>query len=203
MKLSKIIEFVLVGIFVSLCFYISIEVVVALKTKNPVRLFTYSLSYVPTESMETEIMAGDYVLFQKVDYEEVNVDDIIVYRSEDSKTYGMYIIHRVIEKNDNYLITKGDNNPLPDEEHITSSMLVGRYVKVLGFMGTINKHKGLLITFVLSLIIVLFGTHLFNVYINGKKVEVSKQDELKKQMLEELKQEILKEELEKIKNSKK
>ena len=77
MKVNKIINYVLVGLITLLCFYISIEIVVALKNEIPVSLFSYSVSYVPTDSMEGEILVGDYVLFKKTDFKEIDKNDII------------------------------------------------------------------------------------------------------------------------------
>ena len=68
MKVNKLINYVLVGLITLLCFYISIEIVVALKNEMPVSLFSYSVSYVPTDSMEGEILVGDYVLFKVLGY---------------------------------------------------------------------------------------------------------------------------------------
>ena len=48
MKFSKIISYVLIGICVLFCFYVSAEIVVAVKKDLPVSLFSYSISYVPT-----------------------------------------------------------------------------------------------------------------------------------------------------------
>ena len=196
MKPSKYIAYMLLGVIIFLCFYVSIEVVIAIKEDMPVSLFSYSVSYVPTNSMENEIMAGDYVLFKETTFGEVDVDDIIVYKSE--KLNGQYIIHRVIEEHDGYFITQGDNNYIPDEEHITANMIVGKYVKVVNFVGVISENKPII---VIALFITVFVTLLSKFvvsYLNEHKKQLDK-----KALIEQMKKEILEEELSKIKDSKK
>ena len=113
MKPSKFISYILIGVCVFFCFYVSLRIVVAIKKDLPVSLFSYSISYVPTDSMEDKIMAGDYVLFKETTFGEVDVDDIIVYKSKTGKMKDNFIIHRVIEEHNGYFITQGDNNLLP------------------------------------------------------------------------------------------
>ena len=180
-----------------LCLYITVEVIVANTNNRPPSVFGVSVSYVPTESMEPTIEAGDYVMFTKVNFDDVKVDDIVVYKSSDDG----FIIHRVIEKNSDYLICKGDNNPLEDKEVVTSSMLFGRYVTTLGFMqiftGGINKN---LIFFILILIFILMMIMQgVSIYIKSKTENVKKKhDEEMNLLREELKKEILAEELKKL-----
>ena len=102
------------AVFFILCISIIFEVILAgIQTRTP-KFFGYSVSYVPTESMEPTIHAGDYVLFREATFDTVEVNDIVIYRA----TSGRFIIHRVIEKNNEYLICKGDNNPIADAENI-------------------------------------------------------------------------------------
>lgn len=204
MKPSKIIYYGFVVLFTLLCFYVSIEIVVALKKELPVSLFSYSISYVPTNSMEDEIMPGDYVLFKKADFDDVNEDSIIVYKSKTGEMAGNFIIHRIIEDHGDYFITQGDNNPLPDEEHITSDMIVGEYVCVIGFIGSISNNKSVLTVILFIIVILIFGCQFISGYIKKKQEDMKKQNEVDKQeLIEQLKKEILEEELEKIRSSKK
>ena len=163
MKQSKFISYIMIGVCAFLCFYVSFKTVVAIKNDLPVSIFSYSISHVPTNSMENEIMAGDYVLFKETTFGEVDENEIIVYKSKNGDMAGKFIIHRVIEEHNGYFITKGDNNPLPDEEHITADMIVGKYVKVVNFVGWINNNKTLLVailmTFVFASIMLQYVTN--------------------------------------------
>ena len=200
-SIKNIVGYVISFLCLFLCLYITIEVIVANTNNRPPRVFNISVSYVPTESMEPTINAGDYVMFTKVSFDDVDVNDIVVYRASDSR----FIIHRVIEKTDNYLVCKGDNNPIEDKEVVTSSMLYGRYVTTLGFMqiftGGINKN---LIFFILIIIFILMMIMQgVSIYIKGKTDDVKKtHDEEMKMLREELKKEILEEELKKLRDKK-
>lgn len=65
-----------------------------------------------TGSMEPTYDEKDWLIFQRVPFGQVRIGDVIsFYCPED----GVPITHRVVEKlKDGRLVTKGDNNPLPD-----------------------------------------------------------------------------------------
>lgn len=77
-------------------------------------IFGFTLTHVQSASMEPEIMTDDRVLTVITSFDKVEVGDVIVYRHtyEDGSTKA--IIHRVVEKYDDYLICKGDNNDIND-----------------------------------------------------------------------------------------
>lgn len=193
------------AVFFILCITTIFEVVMATAEARTPRFFGYSVSYVPTESMEPTIMAGDYVLFKNTSFEEVKEEDIIVYRSAS----GRFIIHRIIEKNDDYIICQGDNNPIADEEHITSDMIIGKYVSTVAilhiFSGGINQN--LVYIFLVILFIILIVTQVASIAIKSQTDALKKKNDQalkdKEIMLEEMRKQILAEELEKLKNKKK
>ena len=63
--------------------------------------------------MVPEMEVGDFVLTRQAKFKDVDVGDIIVYRYDYHGGYEA-IIHRVIEKTDEYLVCKGDNNEVAD-----------------------------------------------------------------------------------------
>lgn len=197
-KIKRIATYVISIFCLVLCIIITVEVICANTQGRPPRVFGVSVSYVPTESMEPTINAGEYVMYTKTSFDDVNVDDIIVYKNSND----MFIIHRVIEKNSDYLIAKGDNNPVEDTENVTSDMVYGKYVMTIGilsiFSGGISKN---LIFFILIIIfVIMIGMQIVSIVIKNKTDEVNKNIEEKKQVLiEQLKKEILEEELAKLK----
>lgn len=76
--------------------------------------FGYSLSFVMSESMEPTLMTGDFVLTKDITFDEVEVGDIVVYRHDYEDGNYKSIVHRVVEKNEDHLIFKGDNNEAED-----------------------------------------------------------------------------------------
>lgn len=96
--------------------------------ENPVKLFGFAFLIVGTGSMEPEIQAGELIIIkEKKNYEK---EDIVTYLDKD----GFLTTHRIVEINNEYLITKGDNNDLNDEK-INFQNIKGKVVfhsKILG-----------------------------------------------------------------------
>lgn len=201
-KVGRIVSYIISILCLVLCIFITVEVIIANHEERPPKVFGLSVSYVPTESMEPTINAGEYVMYSQTSFDDVEVGNIIVYKS----STGMYIIHRVIEKCDGYLITKGDNNTVQDKEYVTPDMVYGKYVmtiKLLSiFSGGISKN---LIYFILIFIFVaMIGMQIISIVVKSKteKIKKNTEDE-RKLMIELLKKEILEEELAKLKEQNK
>lgn len=95
-------------------------------------------------SMLPTLEGGDLVIIQGVPISDVHVGDIIVYNGICSAS-GESVIHRVVAVQSDGLITKGDNNPLPDQNPfariaispITADCLVGKVVLVVPYVELI------------------------------------------------------------------
>jgi len=79
------------------------------------------------ESMEPTLSDGDLVMVKKVDPEEVEVGDIIVFYEPGS--HSTIIIHRVVYRVEQgghvFFKTKGDNNRDPDPWFVSEKDLIG------------------------------------------------------------------------------
>ncbi len=60
-------------------------------------------------SMYPLLLDGDVLYLKKIKFSKIRVNDLITVRNKNN-----YFTHRVIYKGKNYLITRGDNNPLID-----------------------------------------------------------------------------------------
>ena len=201
-KVSKIIGYVVSFLWLILCLYITLEVINANNNNRPPRLFGYSVSYVPTNSMENEIMAGEYILFVKTTFDDVNENEIVVYRANDGK----YIVHRVIEKHEDYLIVKGDNNIAPDDEHVTKDMVYGKYIMVVGFMSVFSNgiDKNLIFFILVIIFVCMMAMQAFSIFVKGKTDEIKKNNEDQKELLrEQMRKQILEEELARLREENK
>ena len=204
--MKKIISYAFSLLCVVIILLTSIEVVSATKEARPPQIFGYSISYVPTESMEPEIKAGEYIYYKRATFDDVDVEDIIIYKSKTGQMKGKFIVHRITEKYDDYLIVKGDNNVIDDSEQITADMIYGVYIDKVEFLNFITR--GLSVNALFFILMLLFMglmiLQFVSVFVKAKKDEIEKKIKEDKQiLLEQMKQEILKEELEKLKNSKK
>ena len=75
----------------------------------------------PTGSMSPYIEPGDVLLVDNAaHFQDVKVDDVIVYALDHNR-----IAHRVVERTDSGLITKGDANPVKDTLPVTEEQHIG------------------------------------------------------------------------------
>ncbi len=215
-KKSTIIGYIVSILCLLLCLYITIEVIVANSNNRPPRIMNISVSYVPTESMEPTISSGSYIMFVGVDVDNIKTGsgdilenhnnksgDIIVFYSQKEDKF---IIHRVVgieeDSDGRYFITWGDNNLVMDELKVRDSMVYGRYVTTLGFMsifsGGVNTN---LIFFILvGIFVIMIAMQVVQMLLKSKTESVKKKTELDKEALrEELKKQILEEEIAKLK----
>lgn len=99
--------------------------------KNDANLFGYTFLEVVTGSMSGTIEIGDIVIVKIT--KEIQENDIIVYREEKN-----FITHRLIEKKENELITKGDANNVEDKP-ITNEQVFGKVKKIIPKIGRWKK----------------------------------------------------------------
>lgn len=142
-KLKKIMKYIatcFLILLVSLCVYTF--VVTDILKKDYVNVFGYSYFVVATGSMSGEIEVDDIIFIKLTD--NVNVDDIITFKNND----GDIITHRVIIKNGNEIITKGDANNSADDP-INRSQIIGKVMLVVSPAFIIKCIAIFLIVFIL------------------------------------------------------
>ncbi len=88
---------------------------------------------VKTGSMEDGIHAGDYILIQKK--KDYKINDIVTYKKE-----GYHVTHRIIKKNGEKVITKGDANNIEDEE-IELKSIIGKVIYSGGVLNILIDYK--------------------------------------------------------------
>lgn len=151
---QKIISFILnillitVTIIIIIGFYYIYQLKIA---KNDyANLFGYTFFEVATASMYPTIEIGDVVIVKIT--KEVEQNDIIVYTDGQS-----IITHRLIEKNNDELIAKGDANNSEDKP-INENMVLGKVIKIVPKLGTWRKvFTSTEIVGLILILIILFG----------------------------------------------
>lgn len=116
-SLNSIIYIILLAIVIILIYNI---IQISVFNKPYMNIFGYSLFQVKTGSMSGTIEIGDIIVVKLT--KDVSENDIITYEKEQ-----MLITHRIIEKQENSIITKGDANNVADEP-ITSQEVIGKVV---------------------------------------------------------------------------
>ena len=82
------------------------------------------VSFMPTTSMEPEIEAGDvFTIDRTAPFHAVGVGDVAVYWQDSVR-----ISHKVVDRADDYLLTKGHNPPWAEVESVSR----GQYVGIVG-----------------------------------------------------------------------
>ena len=140
--ISKVISWFVMAILIIvgglLIVYISINKIAQAKGEmSPLGLFT-----IISPSMTPNIQVYDVVFVKKTDPEDIQIGDIISYYSTNDYFGGIPITHRVVEKfNTNQGIafsTKGDANPIKDEEVILPNNIVGVVKGVIPQLGRVQ-----------------------------------------------------------------
>lgn len=126
-KLGSALSTLVVVIAVLIC----LNVIVQVTTNGYVQIGGYSLFRVVTGSMEPELPVGSLLVCTETPIEQIQINDIVCFRSLNPKMQGSVITHRVISVgriSDGSIVleTKGDANLTADSEFVTQSNLIGR-----------------------------------------------------------------------------
>lgn len=122
--LNKIVKTILNIVYVVLAIIVIILIYnliqITMLGKPYMNLFGYTLFQVETGSMSGTIEIGDIIIVKLT--KDVEQNDIITYEQDE-----MLITHRIIEKQENSITTKGDANNSADEP-ITTDEVIGKVV---------------------------------------------------------------------------
>ncbi|MBE6138943.1 MAG: signal peptidase I [Firmicutes bacterium] len=100
-------------------------------------VFKYGSIAILSNSMQPLYSKGDTIVYKKLNEEEkdnLNIGDIIVYYDKNENT----IIHRIVNIQDNGIITKGDNNENNDNQIVKLSDIKGKYIFHIKYLGSIK-----------------------------------------------------------------
>ena len=182
---KNIINILCVILFIILALVIYAKLRVSFSNDVHANYFGVRIFEVASGSMEPTLNIND-VLLVKVNVDDLQKDDIIAYKSENS-----IITHRIVMINDNDLIVKGDANNTVDSP-IKKDQVIGKVIKVFPHLGIWKK----ILTEPKILILIFITLLLFDgaLSYNGKDKKNSK-EEIKKEEVKEIKQETKKEDV--------
>ena len=99
-----------------------ISIKFCLKDSQP---FGVTILRVSSNSLVPKFKKGDFIVIRK--QEKYNVGDIITFEViEENSKY--YITHRIVEKNENEFITKGDANNKNDNYKVYENAIKGKVI---------------------------------------------------------------------------
>ena len=182
---KNIINILCVILFIILALVIYAKLRVSFSNDVHANYFGVRIFEVASGSMEPTLNIND-VLLVKVNVDDLQKDDIIAYKSENS-----IITHRIVMINDNDLIVKGDANNTVDSP-IKKDQVIGKVVKVFPHLGIWKK----ILTEPKILILIFITLLLFDgaLSYNGKDKK-NNIEEIKKEKVKEIKQEPKKEDV--------
>ena len=148
-KIVKIItNTILVILFIILAIIIFVKAKTLLNGNNYFELFGYSVFEVATGSMEPAISKNDSIITKKSNSYEIN--DVITFAKDKN-----YITHRILSKNNDTYITKGDANNTADNP-VTNEVIIGKVIKVypnLGIWKEVFTNPKILVIIFVTLVI--------------------------------------------------
>lgn len=124
-------------------------------------LFGYKFYYVLTGSMSPTINPGSLIIVKEIDDSEVKEGDIITFKGTSTSNLTTHRVVELIEKNNNIKFqTKGDANDVLDPMLIDGSLLVGKVVLYIPYMGQvmsfINQYRVVIVILIIAYL--CFGT---------------------------------------------
>ena len=123
---------ILLIVAVIFCF----TVVFQIQTKRYVSIFGFSVFRVVSDSMEPAIPVGALILNKQTDIENIQIGDIICFRSMESYMNGNIVTHRVVDmKTINgkiALTTRGDSNNSEDSYYVVADNFIGKVIAITG-----------------------------------------------------------------------
>ena len=124
-------------------------------------LFGYKFYDVLTGSMSPTINPGSLIVVKEIDDNEIKEGDIITFKGNSTSNLTTHRVVEVIEKDKNIKFqTKGDANDVLDPMLIDGSLLIGKVVFDIPYMGQvmsfINQYRVVIVILIIAYL--CFGT---------------------------------------------
>lgn len=113
-----------------------------------VKIYGISFAVVSSGSMEPELTIGDIIVMKE--FEDYELNDVITYCVDNQ----YLVTHRIIEKEGNNFVTKGDNNNIKDTENVFKQNIEGKVIFSSKLLGILYKNWIIvMVIFLLTLIL--------------------------------------------------
>ena len=202
-KLGKIFYSIATAIIVLMMMVAAVVTILSLSSKEDdvPSIFGYTAFSIQSDSMEDEIMTGDFILGKKCDPKELAVDDIISFFTVNNEGQIFINTHRIIgieETSDGRIFTtKGDNELEADLRKVYEGDIVSEYsgfrIPLLGYILTfLSTQLGFFLCIVLPVLLYTLWQlyNLIKVVMHNQKLKIMEEVN-NKQTSEEEKQAII------------
>lgn len=129
--INVIIDIIIIILMIFVCVACISFIQVNFLNMEYMNIFGYTIFKTETGSMKNTIGIGDFVIV-KIG-KDVEYNDIITFKEKNA-----FITHRIVEINDENIVTKGDNNTAKDEP-ISRENVVGKVVFIIKDVETWKK----------------------------------------------------------------
>ena len=135
-------------ILISICIFL---VIINILSHFNISFFGFRIYRIASGSMEPYLKVNDIIIIKKSNNYKVN--DIITYKTDKE-----YITHRIVEINDDEIVTKGDYNNTEDKP-IKKTDIIGKLFYKFKYFGFIcyffSKPKTLILAFIIGIVITI------------------------------------------------
>lgn len=120
------------------------QTIYSVHKNRTVSFFNYHIMRVLSNSMEPHIKVNTCVIIKETDIDEIQVGDIITFKSLETEIYGEYNTHRVYDiqinerTGEKEFITKGDAFEYPDRLPVTYKNVLGKLYKEVPYSRKLN-----------------------------------------------------------------
>lgn len=166
--IKAIAEWTLIGI--ALCIVVFTIISVTFFDKNDRSIFGFRAYVCMSDSMKaTDFGAGDIVVVKEVEPSTLVKDDIIAYVSGEGESQGKTITHKIrnikrLSGSEPTFVTYGTTTGMNDEEEVTFSQVVGKYVFHIPVLGHVFLFLQTVVGFLLCVFLPLMILFVLRLY---------------------------------------
>lgn len=150
---KNIVKFIKIAIFVFaiiILYNIFLVILSASDQSKTTNMFGYSAYIITTDSMKPTLYSGDVVVVKKIKANDLKRGDIITF-VKDSQV----VTHRIVNKIEAGLVTKGDNNSIEDMYVVNDNEILGVEVFKISSLGKVIKLVNNVVYIIIITIILL------------------------------------------------
>lgn len=155
-KILNIVFITLMSIFlICMLFYVISGKIAEKKGKNPL----YGFYTIISSSMEPTINVYDVVLVRKTSVGKLKNGDIITFYSNNSYFGDTPITHRIVKKDSDNFVVKGDNNQNVDNDKVSPDNIIGKVILIIPSLGKLQfflaSKKGFVLAIIIPALIII------------------------------------------------
>lgn len=127
----------------------------------------YGAYVIVSGSMDPTIKVNDAIIIKRTDSTNINVGDVVTYKSTDPSFYGIMITHRVIdivsENGETKYVTKGDSNATRDRNPVSLNQIYGKVVMRIPKLGYLQYFLATAYGWILAVVLPCVGIIVYDI----------------------------------------